>query len=245
MLRVVGFEAPHGFTLRAGGVSAAPYDTLNLGLSTGDDPGRVARNRERALAACAARPGRVHAVRQVHGARVAPEGAGWFEAEADAVTSATPGDVLLLGAADCLPLLVLDPRTGAAGAAHCGWRGLASGVVDALVDALRERYGAAPAHLRSALLPAIAPACYQVGPEVAEAFREGGFPAALTPLDDEGRHRLDLTGAVRHALGRAGVEAPPHEAGSCTHCEPRRFFSHRRDGRRTGRHWAWLRVPGR
>lgn len=244
LLRLDGFGAPHAFTLRPGGASEGPFAGLNLGLSTGDDPDRVARNRAAALEAFGADSARVQAVQQVHGARVAAPGPGWFEAEADAMTSATAGTTLVVGAADCLPLLAYDPDGPAVGAAHCGWRGVVAGVVGALIEAMRARHGARPHRLVLALLPAIGADCYQVGPEVVAAFAEAGFDAGVARPDSEGRHRLDLAAAVAEAARGAGVTAPPLRAERCTHCEPDWFYSHRRDGRRTGRHWAMVRVPG-
>lgn len=243
-LRLDAFGAPHAFTTRAGGVSEGPFASLNLGLSTGDDPQRVAENRERVLRAFGARARHVSAARQVHGARVASEGPGWFEEEADAMTSADPRVTLVIGAADCLPLLLHDPKRGAVGAAHCGWRGMSAGVVEAVVRAMAARHGSHPVDLRVALGPAIHGCCYQVGAEVVEAFAASGFPEGAARRDAEGRFRLDLPGAARWALARAGVpEANVAIADACTHCDRDRFFSHRRDGERTGRQWALVRAP--
>lgn len=244
-MRAGGFAPPHAFTQRQGGTSEGAYASLNLGLSTGDAPDRVARNRELALSAFGTDASRVLAVRQVHGARVAAEGAGWFEAEADAMTSGDPRLTLVIGAADCLPVLVHDPASGAVGAAHCGWRGLRDGVIGAVVDAMRRRHGSDPSRLGVALGPCIGPCCYQVGAEVVGAFRRAGFPFAVAVPDRGERFRLDLPAAARWALTRAGVR-PDAVVGAtaCTHCDPVRFYSHRRDGGRTGRHWAMVRASG-
>ncbi len=235
---------PHGFTLRDGGVSEGPFASLNLGLSSGDDPARVEANRRRVLADLGVTRDEVCAFHQVHGARVLDGDPTWFGERADAVVSAVPGRLLVVSVADCLPLLYFDPVSGAAAAAHCGWRGTVAGLAAAVVERLRERYGSRPQDLRVAIGPGIQGACYQVGEEVASAYRLAGFPPELAREDDEGRYRLDLPAANRWLLERSGV--PPDavwSAGVCTHCDEERFFSHRRDAGVSGRHWAFIRVP--
>lgn len=238
-----GFGAPHAFSTRAGGVSGGPFASLNLGLSSGDDPERVEVNRERMLARFGARRERSVAFHQVHGDRVLCSPPSWFETEADGAVTA--GDsTLLISVADCFPLLFFDPDSGAVGAAHCGWRGTVAGLAGRMVRTMAERFGSDPDRLQIAIGPGIRGACYQVGPEVVAAFREAGFPASVSTPDREGRHRLDLVAANLHALGEAGV-APEriHDSGLCTHCDPERFFSYRRDRGVTGRHWALVRRP--
>lgn len=237
---------PHGFTLRAGGVSEGPYASLNLGLSSGDDAARVEANRDAVLASLGVSREQVCAFHQVHGSRVLDGRPGWFTERADAATSATPGRLLVVSVADCLPLLFFDPVNGAVGAAHCGWRGTLAGLAGEVVARMGQRYGSRPEDLRVAIGPGIQGACYQVGDEVVDAFREAGFPGSLTVPDADGRHRLDLVAANRWSLERAGV--PPARvwsAGLCTHCQPERFYSHRRDAGVTGRHWAFIGVPER
>lgn len=235
---------PHGFTLRAGGVSRGPYASLNLGLSSGDAAERVEANRERVLAALGVRRGQVCAFHQVHGTRVLDGAPSWFKERADAATSAAPGRLLVVSVADCLPLLFYDPDSHAVGAAHCGWRGTLGGLAHEVVARMAERYGSRPERLRVAIGPGIQGSCYQVGDEVVAAYREAGFPVELAVPDDEGRHRLDLVAANRWALARAGVPGDRvWSADVCTHCDVDRCFSHRRDGGVTGRHWAFIRVP--
>jgi polyphenol oxidase len=237
-------SVPHGVTLRAGGVSLPPFDRLNVGASVGDDPEAVRENRRRVAQRFGVAPERVMRVSQVHGAGVlaaAPETLG---GDADALVSDDPGWLLAVSAADCLPLLMHDTRTGAVAAVHAGWRGAVAGVAVATVEALTSRYGSDPSELVVWFGPGIRGPCYQVGPEVAAAARRAGaddralWPDATTP----GRWRFDVPQLVRVQLERAGV--PPEaiaDSGVCTHCDAR-CFSHRRDAGRTGRHWAVIRA---
>lgn len=235
---------PHGFTQRSGGVSEGAYASLNLGLSSGDAPWAVEANRDRLLAALGVGRDDVCAFHQVHGTRVLDGEPSWFVEQADAATTATPGRLVVVSVADCLPILVYDPVAGAVGAAHCGWRGTVRGLAEELVARMAERYGSRPADLCVAIGPGIQGACYQVGHEVVEAFHRRGFPSELAHPDDEGRYRLDLVAANRWLLERAGV-APGRvwSAGVCTHCEPDAYFSHRRDAGITGRQWAFIGLP--
>ncbi|HKI56663.1 MAG TPA: peptidoglycan editing factor PgeF [Trueperaceae bacterium] len=244
-LTAPGLPWPHGFTLRSGGVSTGGYASLNLGLSSGDDAVRVEANRDRVLAALGVPRSEVCAFHQEHGTRVLDGAPTWFTERADAATSAAAGRLLVVSVADCLPLLFFDAATGAVGAAHCGWRGTLAGLAGEVVGHMRERYGTRPSDLSVAIGPGIQGACYQVGDEVVAAFGRAGFPTALSVPDADGRHRLDLAAANRWTLERAGVDPErTWSSGLCTHCDAERFYSHRRDAGVTGRHWAFIRVPG-
>lgn len=246
LLRIDRFPAPHGFTTRRGGVSRGPYASLNLGLSVGDAREAVEENRRRALRAFGADPDRTARVSQVHGAAVAEARQATPDLEADALVSDDPGWTLAISMADCVPVLLVDPTRGAVAGAHAGWRGLAAGALGATVAALRERYGSPPGELWAAIGPHVSAPRYQVGPEVAEALRAAGLSDDHARPDpaEAGRFRLSLGGAASEALVRAGVPAERVlDGGWCTASEPERFYSHRRDGGRTGRHWALLRAP--
>jgi len=238
-IQAPNLSVPHGFTTRAGGVSTPPYDSLNLGLSSGDDEAPVAENRRRVLEAFGVMQGEVCAFHQVHSAEVVEARPSWFEREADGMVTNRPGLLLVVSTADCLPVLFHDPVQGVVGAAHCGWRGTVGGIAGEVVRRMVRCYGSSPADLRVAFGPSILGPCYQVGEEVVAAFREAGFPERVATPDDEGRFRLDVAAANRWTLERSGVR-PENiwESGLCTHCDPERFFSHRRDRGRTGRHWA-------
>lgn len=227
-----------GFTtVRAGlGVSQAPFDALNLGTLYGeqrDEPAAVLRNRE-LLAQAAALPSPPRWLRQVHGAGVVrfhgERAAG--EPEADAAVTSTPGTVLAILTADCLPVLLAADDGSEVGAAHAGWRGLADGVLEATVAAMRGD----PARLRAWLGPAAGPRRYEIGADVREAFLAVDTAAEAAFVATRPGHWLvDLYALARQRLARAGLRADHvHGGGLCTISEPGRFYSHRRD-RRTGR----------
>ncbi len=235
---------PHGMTLRAGGVSRGPYATLNLGLSVGDDPDAVAANRSRVARRFDVAIERVMRLDQVHGSVVRVAGVDPIGADGDAIVSDDPDWVLAVSAADCLPVLMHDPRSGAVAAVHAGWRGAVADVASAAVAVLRARYGSRSGDLVVWFGAAIRADRYQVGPEVAEAFARAGAPEhAVRP--DPGhpdRFRADVATLVRAQLLRAGVRPHHlHDSGVCTSADPR-CFSHRRDAGLTGRHWAVIRA---
>lgn len=242
LLRVEGFTAPHGFSTRLGGYSSGAYASLNLRASTGDDPEIVKRNQELFAGWFGVTPGRVATLEQVHGTRVVEAKAGESQ-EADAQVSGDPGLLLVIGAADCLPLLFHHPESGVVAAAHCGWRGTVAGLAGETVRVMAHGYGCEPGQLEVALGPGICSSCYQVGAEVRDEVLDAGLPEELTKPDEQGRWRLDLAAANRHVLMQAGV-APGaiSSVGSCTSCEPDLFYSHRRDRGVTGRHWAAVRA---
>lgn len=229
----------HGFTTRAGGVSAPPFDTLNLGAKWGDEPARVSENRRR-LERAVGVP--IFVARQVHGTGIARVRAGddpaaLAQIEADGICSDSPGAAVGVFVADCVPALVVDPRTGSFAAVHAGWRGTVAGVLPAAVRALESHFGARAEDLRVALGPAIGPCCFEVGPEVVAAF-EALVPDARarrivlpSPRAAAGKANVDLKAANRLLLERAGVAPAAIDAGpECTHCDRARFFSFRRDG---------------
>ena len=230
---------PHGFTTRAGGVSPPPWDGLNLGDRVGDDPAAVAENWRR----LAARTGLAFArVRQVHGVRVVvAAGEDALPAvEADAIVSRRPGLAACVSVADCVPVLLGDPVSGGVAAVHAGWRGTLAGAAAAAVRALSRETGTAPARLLAAIGPSIGPCCYEVSPELAGQF-EASLGAGVV-RGGAGRPRLDLWAANEAALRGAGLRAV-EILGRCTACERERFFSHRRDGGRTGRMAAFAAPP--
>ncbi len=236
-------DFPHGFTTRRGGVSRSPFESLNLGGSVGDEPASVAVNWQRLRE----RTGLVFArVRQVHGCRVFQATAPADPAEeADAVVSARPGLAACVSVADCVPVLVADPRSGTVAAVHAGWRGTLARAAAHGVAALVKDFGARPAELLAAVGPSIGPCCYEVSPDLAARFRDA--LGAGTVRDGE-RPRLDLWRANVAVLGGAGVAAERIEVlARCTACERERFFSHRRDAGRTGRQVAFIapRAPTR
>lgn len=225
-LRAAGFL--HGFTTREGGVSAAPYDSLNLGGAVGDEPAAVAENLRRATAALGLRAPPASA-RQVHGA-VVVEAARAEGVEADALVARAPGEAVAVRVADCVPLLVADRRSGQVAAIHAGWRGTIAGVTEAAVRALLAS-GSRADELIAAVGPHVGPCCYEVSEELVARF-SAAFGAEVVT----GR-RLDLGRCNELRLRGLGVPAI-ERVGGCTACDGARFFSHRRDAGRTGRHLA-------
>lgn len=224
-------------TLRAGGVSAGPYASLNLAGHVGDRPEAVAANRL-LLREAARLPEEPLWLEQVHGTGVVRHaGAMAAPPRADASVAFEPGRVCAVMTADCLPVVFVDRAASRIGVAHAGWRGLLCGVLQATMAALET----SPAQLQAWLGPAIGPAAFEVGPEVRDAYRTryARSDACFVP-NHRGRHLADLYGLARVVLADAGVDSV-HGGGWCTHGDAERFFSFRRDGT-TGRMatLAWL-----
>lgn len=221
-------------------------------------------------AATRVQPERLVRLEQVHGTGVVvvtrgavqPD-AGWTLSDdgrprADAVMTDDPGFAVAVQVADCVPLLLADPVTGAVAAVHAGWRGTAAGIAGVAVAAMRAHFSARPADLLAAIGPSIGPCCYQVGADVLEVFRAAGFPAETLrqwfrpdqsgrepATSRDSRHRLDVPRATIDQLKAAGVAAANIDAcGLCTACHPLLFPSYRRDGAGTGRIAGAIRPGG-
>jgi purine-nucleoside/S-methyl-5'-thioadenosine phosphorylase / adenosine deaminase len=219
------------FSTRQGGVSAPPFDTLNLGRSTLDDPRAVVENRRRLFAALQLDPDRLATAGQVHGTGTLEIATPGHHPGCDALVTRARALPIAITTADCMPMLYVTP--GAVAAAHSGWRGTAAGLPHVTLRAVCEAAGQPPHAVRVHLGPCIRACCYEVGPEVARQF-----PAEVTRPSGE-RWRLDLPAAARLQLVAAGVDpAAIEDVGACTACSPDWYFSHRRDHGRTGRHWA-------
>ncbi|WP_274916161.1 peptidoglycan editing factor PgeF [Streptomyces sp. WZ-12] len=236
--------AHFAFTDRWGGVSAAPYEQLNLGGAVGDDPAAVRTNRARAAEALGLDPADVVWMNQVHGRDVAVVDAPWTEGDAppvDAVVTSRRGLALAVLTADCTPVLLADPVAGIAGAAHAGRPGLVAGVVPALVAAMTER-GAEPSRILAHTGPSVCGGCYEV-PEEMRAEVAAVVPEAWATTS-WGTPSVDVTAGVRAQLAAAGVQLRPQPQ-PCTR-ESTDHFSYRRD-RTTGRlaSYVWLGgAPG-
>jgi purine-nucleoside/S-methyl-5'-thioadenosine phosphorylase / adenosine deaminase len=237
---------PHAFTTRQGGISRGPYASLNLGRGVDDDPAAVAHNRAAVLATLGFdHAGHVEAA-QVHGAVVAvvsPSDAGTVIGGADGLATAEPGLVLAVHAADCVPLLIADPRRPAVAAVHAGWRGTAAGIAVEAVTVLADRFGSRPEDLLVALGPAIGPCHYEVDEPVIERLRLWPWWEEVTTSNARGRWQLDLRAANRRQLVDAGVLPERIETlDLCTYDHPEMFFSYRRD-RITGRMAGLVALP--
>lgn len=158
--------------------------------------------------------------------------------ESDILISDRPGGALILSVADCCPVFLYDPLRGAIAAVHAGWRGSAAGAVAKAVRALSRRYGVRPGSLRAWVGPCAGGASYEVGPEVAEAFR--GYPDALRPSGRAGHALLNLSLVNRKTLVQAGIPPASVEVADYDTIADRRFHSYRRDGTDSGRMAAWI-----
>ncbi|CAL9564248.1 peptidoglycan editing factor PgeF [Streptomyces werraensis] len=231
--------AHFGFTDRWGGVSAAPYEELNLGGAVGDDPGNVRTNRELAAKALGVDPDRVVWMNQVHGADAVVVDEPWGDRpvpEVDAVVTARRGLVLAVLTADCVPVLLADPVAGVAAAAHAGRPGLVAGIVPAAVRAMTG-LGADPARIVARTGPAVCGRCYEV-PEDMRADVAAVEPAAGAETS-WGTPAVDVVAGVHAQLERLGVSGAGRSP-VCTR-ESDDHFSYRRD-RTTGRlaSYVWL-----
>lgn len=217
-------------TTRAGGVSEAPFDSMNLGNHVDDEPAAVATNR-RLLRESLGTDFDPQWLRQVHGTRVIEALGDGVEREADASTTATPGQPCAVMTADCLPVLFCATDASEVGAAHAGWRGLADGVLEATVQTMQS----APENLLAWMGPAIGPEAFEVGPEVRARFLEMDpeCAAAFLPAVRDGHWMADMYALARRRLQASGV-SQIHGGGLCTYSDSRRFYSFRRD-QRTGR----------
>jgi hypothetical protein len=239
VIPVEGFVA--GFPERTGGVSQGPRSSLNLGARWGDDPARVEINRRLLAEHAGYDPAELVATRHVHGTAVWAVGEPLAPgAEYDGLVCDRRGPILGAFAADCIPILFAAPAARVCGAAHAGWRGTVGGIAARVVERMAGA-GASAADVRVALGPSIGPCCFEVGPEVVEAFRDALGDVAGMVVAGPRKAHVDLRVATRAVLERAGVR-PKHidDRPPCTRCEPERFFSYRRDGREGGTHMAFI-----
>lgn len=229
-------------TTRQGGVSAAPYDSFNLGSHVGDNQLAVARNR---ILLNTLLPSEPVWLEQKHGTAVANADMAGCRVLADACIARQRGAVCAVMTADCLPVLLCDAQGSVVGAAHAGWKGLAAGVIEATVQIME----VAPQNLMAWLGPAIGQRAFEVGEEVRAAFiavqPQAAFAFIPSPLAGEGQGRVDKYLADIYALARLRLNAlgiaQIYGGGHCTYREREKFFSYRRDGA-TGRMgtFIWL-----
>jgi YfiH family protein len=238
----------HGFSLRTGGVSRGPFDSLNLGRSVGDEEEAVLENLGRYADAVGYDPADLFEVTQVHGAEVVrvtdEDGRRDVRTiEADALVTRDPRLAIGVRVADCVPVLFGDPKSGVVGAAHAGWRGVVGGVLPATIAAMQE-LGAEPGRLVAVIGPHIRVERFEIGDEVAEALAK--VSPERDPIDrSREKPHASLALAIRAQLEAAGVHAARIEdVGGCSFDDAERFYSHRRDHGRTGRHLAVIVGPG-
>ncbi len=240
----------HGFFTRQGGVSSGFYASLNGGIGSRDSAAHVGENRARMAAAVGVEPHRLLTAYQVHSPDVAVAEAPW-QADArpkvDAIVTRTPGIAIGVTAADCGPILFADPQARVIGAAHAGWRGAFTGVLEATVAAM-ENLGAARGRVIAAIGPLIRQRSYEVGEEFVQRFGRDDPANAefFAPAERTGHAMFDLAGYIRMRLQRAGV-TEIDDPDICTY-EDERFFSYRRSVHRAepdyGRHVHALVLEG-
>lgn len=221
----------HGFFDRSGGVSQGLYATLNGGVGSDDTPKNVAENRARMARALGVAADRLITPNQIHSPEVATVDAPWTpdnRPRADALVTRTPGLAIGVSTADCGPLLFADAEARVIGAAHAGWRGAFTGVIEATIAAM-EKLGADRGRIAVALGPVISQPNYEVGAEfvdrfvAADAGNAGFFAASKRP----GHAMFDLNGYIAARVERAGIEHF-EDLGLCTYADPARFYSFRR-----------------
>ncbi len=221
----------HGFFTRQGGVSRGIYASLNCGPGSRDDAASVQENRARVAEILGAEPTRLLSLSQKHTATAVIATAPWEAGktpDADAAVTATPGLAIGVLSADCAPVLFCDGEAGVVGAAHAGWRGALSGIIEATVEAMTT-LGASPERIVAVIGPAISQKAYEVGADYVERFlaEESGSAAFFATDEGSGEPHFDLAGYVGERLKRAGV-GTISDLGLCTYCDESRLFSYRR-----------------
>jgi hypothetical protein len=244
--KVLQYRSVAAFSVRTGGCSPKPFESLNFSVSQGDSSANVRSN----FAVVAERLGieasGIVTCRQMHEDNVEIiDSFPHITPKADAIVTAVPGIYPAVKTADCLPILLLDPVHRAAGAIHAGWRGTVLRIVRKAVRTMTTHFGTNPTDLVAALGPAIGPCCYEVDDVVLKPFRRE-FPEAeqFIVRSDSGERRreslrLDLISANQTELIREGVlSANIYSPNLCTSCNSKLFFSYRRDGVKSGRQIA-------
>jgi YfiH family protein len=221
----------HGFFTREGGVSDGIFASLNCGFGSNDDAAKVRENRRRAMAALGLAADRLAICHQLHSPDVVTVEAPWRHEDrprGDAMVTRRPGVALGILTADCAPVLFADPEARIIGAAHAGWRGALTGVLEATVTAM-EALGAATARIRAGIGPCIAQTSYEVGPEFPAPFlaEDAANARFFRAAPRVGHFHFDLAGYVAHRLERLGL-GQIERSGGDTAAEAERFFSYRR-----------------
>jgi polyphenol oxidase len=227
------------FTTRHGGFSEAPYASLNLGMSTGDEAEVVLKNRIAVFSSLGFSSSQVAFAGQVHGHRVQQVSSPGLFRQTDGLVTDQPGLLLAITAADCAAVLLADVDARIVGACHAGWRGAAAGIVEITLETMTS-LGATPSRIAAYVGPCIGSESFEVGPEVAERFR----PEVVRHADDSDRAYVDLKQDVmlrllEAGLSRESVEISPH----CTVRAVGDFFSHRAEQGRTGRMLGLIGMP--
>ena len=240
-----------GFSTRNGGVSRAPFNTLNLGLGTDDQLANVEGNRSAFARSFDLPPHQLLTVKQVHGKDMLLvdepnlDLSHFLTVQVDAIVTNQPDIMIGVLTADCFPILIWHPDLTVAAAVHAGWRGAANGLIGKTVQAISEHFNRPATELQAAVGPGIGAHKYEVDRPVRDAFRKGtGFWEEISTETRLGHWQLDIPLSCRLQLEKAGLKTGNIEiAQQCTCCHPELFFSHRRDGGITGRQLGFIKLP--
>ena len=246
--------AAHGFSTRLGGISPAPWDSLNLGSKLGDNPASVRENFSRFCAALGTDVNALVKNHQIHSDIIRPvtredillDPAQPGACEADGLITNQPDVCLTIFSGDCIPILLYDPVRRCIAAAHAGWRGTAAGIAARAVEAMVRGYGCQTENILAAIGPGIGPCCFETHADVPDGLRSGlGRDAEMfiRPLAAPGKFSVDLKGANARFLTRAGL-VPEHIAvcAACTACNLDEFWSHRVQGNARGSMAAMIQL---
>jgi len=227
-------------TTRTGGVSGAPLDSLNLGTHVGDDSERVRENERRLCAFLEIDSERIVTTGQVHGTEIAVVTVPGKLDGYDALITSTRGIFVGILTADCYPILIYDPRTGASGAAHAGWQGAAGRIAEKTIHAMQSEFGTHPQDCLAWVGTGISGEHYEIGGEVVARFDRRYLKSS--PSGEE-KFLLDLSAANRDQLIEAGIPAEQVQCSEfCSYRDADRFFSYRRENGKTGRMIALIGV---
>ncbi len=223
----------HGFSTRKGGISSSPYDSLNLGCQTGDIHPHVEENRKRFFLSIKTTPEQLAIPEQIHDNKILNINNPGNYPATDGLITNTPGIVLTVQTADCLPIFLFDPVHRAIGLIHAGWRGTSKKIAQKTVIAMTDHFDTHPKDLQIFFGPSIGPCCYTVGPDVSERFSNKYIINRKFDLWMCNRDQLIYAGASGEQIIISRL---------CTACHPEWFFSYRRSGGNSGRMMAVMTL---
>lgn len=226
-----------GFTTRNGGVSKPPFDSLNFGRKTTDDPAAVDENFRLFFQFLDVDTSKAAFMGQVHSDTVRIVDNGGLIPATDGLITVEPGLVIAVKTADCVPLLLFDPATKTAAAVHCGWRSLCAGIAEKTASLMETSFGAKPGDILAAIGPSAGVCCYEIGDDVSRHLQ---FDSVRR---ENGAMYADLRHELRRRLEALGLRSDHVETSSdCTICNSGRFYSHRRDGVQSGRMMGFIKI---
>jgi YfiH family protein len=237
---ITGSSIICGFTTRFGGVSPKPFDSLNLGFNTPDDPANTAENISRFQTFLHVERSDIALMEQVHGVHVAVVDRGGRYPATDGLISGRTNVLLTVSVADCIPLLLYDPVQRVIGAIHCGWRPIVGSIAGRAVKIFTRTFGSKPADILAVMGPSAGSCCYEIGDDVSEILN----PSSV--IERGGGQYADLRAELCTRLTGAGVTRSNIEIFSdCTICGEDLYFSYRRDGMNSGRMMGYIMMKAR